>query len=83
MRVCGCGGPLQQSLDLPFDLFPAYQGAQGPAAVRCFLSAYPDAVRIALEQNYRSSGAIVSAATAVAANNRTRCDKKVRSSIFS
>lgn len=55
----------------------AFQGAQGPAAVRAFLAVYPDATRVALEQNYRSSGAIVRAASALAVHNTMRWDKRV------
>jgi DNA helicase-2/ATP-dependent DNA helicase PcrA len=50
----------------------AFQGAQGPAAVRAFLAVYPDATRVALQQNYRSSGAIVRAASTLAGQNTTR-----------
>ena len=54
----------------------AFQGAQGAAALRAFLAAFPRAERVTLEQNYRSSGTLVAAAAAVAACNRRRCAKR-------
>lgn len=55
----------------------AFQGAQGPTAVRSFLAVYPNTLCIKLEQNYRSSGSIVSVTSALAARNTSRCAKRV------
>lgn len=47
-----------------------------PANIIDFDKVYPDAVRVTLEENYRSSGHIVAAASAVIQNNQHRVAKR-------
>lgn len=52
----------------------SWRGAD-PSNILEFTKQYPDAVEINLEQNYRCTGHIVNAASALIANNKTRADK--------
>lgn len=53
----------------------SWRGAM-PSNIIDFDKVYPDAVRITMEQNYRSSGHIVAAASAMIQNNQRRVSKK-------
>jgi DNA helicase-2/ATP-dependent DNA helicase PcrA len=55
----------------------SWRGAT-PYNILDFEKTYPDAQRILLEDNYRSSGNIVEAASAVISNNTFRAEKKLR-----